>query len=96
MKIKALYCAVFLLQASSIYAEGAKPIKQHLVSFEFGDTIQYALNNIVALDDTWSPDHLPEDKSHLDHTFFGHSPPVYPSRKFLQNLADHSFKATII
>jgi hypothetical protein len=70
-----------LLAALFATVARSEPNKESpLFSWDFGETVQYTLNNIVAADDVWSPDHLPADKSHLDHTFYGDSPPVYPSR----------------
>jgi hypothetical protein len=65
---------------SATIARDTIETKLSFFSWNFGETVQYTLDNIVALDDVWSPEHLPQDKSHLDHTFAGQSPPVYPSR----------------
>lgn len=81
MKLKGAVYAGLLFPASRVCAEENVASKDNLYSFDFGESVQYTLDNIVALDDAWSPDHLPEDKSHLDYLFYGQSPPVYPSRR---------------
>ncbi|KAK6064867.1 glycosyl hydrolase family 3 N terminal domain-containing protein [Seiridium cupressi] len=78
MKFSAAISTGLLFWVSCIFAAEAK-LDVGAFTIEVGDTVQYILDNVKALDDAWSPDHLPEDKSHLEHTFFGHSPPVYPS-----------------
>lgn len=85
MKLEAVAYAGLLLQAPWVHAVEDEPSQDALSSFDFGETVQYTLNNIVALDDAWSPDHLPDDKSYLDYLFYGQSPPVYPSRKCAPN-----------
>ncbi|TPX09896.1 uncharacterized protein E0L32_008918 [Thyridium curvatum] len=93
MKLKGAVYAGVLFPASCVCAEENVASKDNLYSFDFGETVQYTLDNIVALDDAWSPDHLPEDKSHLDYLFYGQSPPVYPSPATGEGKSDDSWKA---
>lgn len=81
MKFRTAAYAGLLLQASWVHAAEDKPTEGTHFSFDFDETVQYTLKNTVALDDALSPDHLPEDKSHLAYLFYGFSAPVYPSRE---------------
>lgn len=94
MKFTAAVCTGLLVSASCAFSEEAE-LGEDAFTIDFGDTIQYIVDNVVALDDAWSPDNLPEEKSHLDYTFFGHSPPVYPSRKFPTKLHSPGVQLTI-